>query len=370
LKELAGECVAENGKIWLAPQASRALSAIVLQLNKSSLLMKNTPTKMLKAVKNDCELECVRNAHVKDGIALSEYLQYLDNTINKSEGANPNEKEEGDVNGEDHGADLTEVSGANMLDGLRAHQEGFVDLSFDTISGSGPNGAVIHYSPSLQTDRRLCGEELYLVDSGGQYWDGTTDVTRTVALCSSPPPKQIECYTRVLKGHIALAEMVIPEGTQGHRIDSCARAALWQVGLDYLHGTGHGVGMFLNVHEGPQGISYRTNAHQEGIKENMILSNEPGYYEAGQFGIRIESLIVYKKFLTKYSVDDKKFLKPETITYVPLDRKLIDKSMLSELEINWINDYHQLCWNKLTPLASQLGKTELIEWLKTQTQPL
>ena len=156
----------------------------------------------------------------------------------------------------------------------------------------------------------------------------------------------------------------------GFKIDSAARSALWKLGLDYLHGTGHGVGACLNVHEGPQSISWRTNPHEEGIKENVILSNEPGYYESGEFGIRIESLIVYKKHVTKYTTQGKQFLKPETITYVPLDRKLIDKNLLSEDEVKWIDDYHQLCWDKLSPLMEKLGKTELIEWLKEQTAPL
>ena len=156
----------------------------------------------------------------------------------------------------------------------------------------------------------------------------------------------------------------------GFKIDSAARSALWKVGLDYLHGTGHGVGACLNVHEGPQSISWRTNPQEEGIKENVILSNEPGYYESGEFGIRIESLIVFKKHVTKYTTQGKQFLKPETITYVPLDRKLIDKNLLSEDEVKWIDDYHQLCWDKLSPLMEKLGKTELIEWLKEQTAPL
>ncbi|XP_063720525.1 xaa-Pro aminopeptidase ApepP-like isoform X2 [Symsagittifera roscoffensis] len=361
LDEMVQKCVEQKLKVWMGPQVSHALASTVTGKDEKLLLVKNTPTKMLKAIKNECEVECMRQVHIKDGIALCEYLRILHtNLCRSSTGTEGSSKKE-----------FTEISGSDMLDGLRSQQEGFISLSFDTISGSGPNGAVIHYKASPHTDRKLCADELYLVDSGGQYWEGTTDVTRTVSFLSSPPPKQVETYTLVLKGHIALAELVIPEGVIGYKIDCVARSALWEIGLDYQHGTGHGVGAFLNVHEGPQGISYRTNAHEEGLRENMILSNEPGYYESGQFGIRIESLMVYRKHVTKYTLHEgKKFLKPETITCVPLCRQLIDKSMLSDKEVNWVNDYHQFCWDKLTPLAEKQGKTELIEWLKKQTQPL
>lgn len=179
-------------------------------------------------------------------------------------------------------------------------QEDYVGPSFETISASGPNGAIIHYRPAEETNRPITSEEIYLCDSGAQYRDGTTDVTRSVHF-GTPSQFEKECFTRVVKGHIALASVVFPQLLKGIMLDTCARKALWDVGLDYLHGTGHGVGMYLNVHEGPIGISYRINQDDPGLLEGMILSNEPGYYEDGKFGIRLESLVLIKKADTEVS---------------------------------------------------------------------
>lgn len=170
--------------------------------------------------------------------------------------------------------------------------------SFETISASGPNGAVIHYKPATETNRTLCKEEMFLLDSGAQFLDGTTDVTRTVHL-GSPSQYQKECFTRVLKGHVGLASVIFPKKLKGHLLDTLARKALWEVGLDYLHGTGHGIGMYLNVHEGPMGIGYNPHPNDPGLTEGMFLSNEPGFYEDGKFGIRIESIVLVTKADTK-----------------------------------------------------------------------
>ena len=255
---------------------------------------------------------------------------------------------------------LTEISAARALEEFRVRAGDLLDISFDTISGSGPNAAIIHYRVSEQTDREIKPGELYLVDSGGQYIDGTTDVTRTLAV-GEPSDVHRDCYTRVLQGLIAISLARFPSGRAGRDIDALARAALWRNGLDYDHGTGHGVGACLNVHEGPQRIS---PAGTTSLKPGMILSNEPGYYRPGEFGIRIENLVVVRK--DGKSLNDQDRLCFETLTFVPFDRRLIDTRLLGPWERNWIDDYHAEVKEKLSGQLSASAS----KWLEAATRPL
>jgi Xaa-Pro aminopeptidase len=237
----------------------------------------------------------------------------------------------------------------------------FLEPSFKTIAGSGPNGAIVHYRVTPESNRMLRKGELFLLDSGGQYPDGTTDITRTIAI-GKPSPEQRDRYTLVLKGHIALSMARFPEGTSGGQLDVLARQYLWQKGLDYDHGTGHGVGCFLNVHEGPQRIGKRNS--EAALKPGMIVSNEPGFYKAGEFGIRIENLMAVVDL--EKDGDGKNWLGFETVTCVPLDTRLIEASLLTDLEKAWVNAYHDWVY---TTLADGLVAHERA-WLKKNCVPL
>jgi len=264
------------------------------------------------------------------------------------------------------GHGLNEVSAADKLLKFRQEQQYFVTPSFDTISSVGANAAIIHYKPHLPTAACLDIDQIYLLDSGGQYLDGTTDVTRTFHF-GKPTDKEKLAYTSVLKGVIALCQAVFPSHTTGLQVDILARQALWRQGLDYRHGTGHGVGHFLNVHEGPHGISFRARSHTIALQEGMTVTNEPGYYEDGLFGIRIENQMIVKKVDTKYNFQNVGFLGFETTTYVPLDQNLINNNDLTSAEIEWVNQYHQDCRSKVMHL---LSSNEAKEWLKSRTNPL
>jgi Xaa-Pro aminopeptidase len=295
-----------------------------------------------KARKNEVELAGMRNAHLRDGVALTRFLAWLD---------------ENAENGK-----ITEMSAASQLEMLRRQGDFFQGLSFPTISGSGPNGAIVHYRVTNESNRELDKNSLYLVDSGAQYLDGTTDVTRTVAI-GTPNSEMIDRFTRVLKGHIALASATFPAGTSGSQLDILARAALWQAGLDYDHGTGHGVGSYLGVHEGPQRISKLPNRIT--LEPGMVISNEPGYYKHDEYGIRIENLIV----VTKAPISDQSErpqLCFETLTLAPIDLALVDVSMLTELEIKWLNTYYEKVRSALEPLMDN----KLKEWLAKSTKAL
>lgn len=290
------------------------------------------PIQLLKACKNKTEIAGITNAHIRDGAALTQFLCWLDS------------------NWKTH----TEMSVTEKLQTFRAAQPLFRDLSFGTIAGMGANGAIVHYHATPETNKKLV-QGLFLLDSGGQYWDGTTDVTRTIAL-DMPTAEQKADFTRVLKGHIALAQAVFPRGTAGIELDALARMPMWKAGKDYDHGTGHGVGCYLSVHEGPQGISRRNTTP---LQVGMILSNEPGFYKAGEYGIRIENLVLVKE-------KDKKFLCFETLTLAPIDRRLIDKNLLNLEEINWFNNYHARVLKTLTPLVDNKTK----KWLKEMCKSL
>ncbi len=249
---------------------------------------------------------------------------------------------------------------------LRREDPELRDLSFDSISGAGPNGAIVHYRSSEKTNRKLETGTLYLIDSGGQYLDGTTDITRTVAI-GEPTDEMRDRFTRVLKGHIAVATAIFPKGTRGTQLDSFARRPLWEAGLDYAHGTGHGVGSFLSVHEGPQRISPAGSAQAGGdepLRAGMILSNEPGYYKTGAYGIRIENLVLVVDKPVEGA--EKETLGFETLTFAPIERRLVDVSMLSDSELKWLNDYHADVLAKIGPRLEGEDKA----WLERQCAPL
>lgn len=300
------------------------------------------PCALPKACKNDVELAGARAAHRRDGVAMARFLRWLDE--NAAAG------------------DVTESAAAARLALFREAGALYVGPSFETISGAGPNGAVVHYRVSPATDRRLEPRTLYLVDSGGQYRDGTTDVTRTVAV-GEPDADMRRCVTLVLQGHIALARAVFPAGVTGSQLDALARGPLWSAGLDYDHGTGHGVGSFLSVHEGPQRISKAANA--TALKPGMILSNEPGYYRTGSFGVRLENLIAVRDFDAGPGAE-RPMLAFETLTLVPFDRRLIDVAMLNEAEIRWIDAYHARVFAEIGPELDDGDR----RWLAAATAPL
>lgn len=332
-------------KIWISSKCSCALASLIPE---KYLVTDISPVCMAKAVKNEVEINGMKNAHVRDAAALCEYLCWLEEQV--------------------HYGNITELTAAEKLDSLRSEQENFVSLSFETISASGPNAAVIHYRPEAPSARTVHSDDMYLCDSGGQYLDGTTDITRTVHF-GTPTVHQKKCFTRVLKGHIQLATMVFPKGTRGHVLDVFARKALWDSGLDYLHGTGHGVGAFLNVHEGPIGISPRVSNDQP-LEAGMFLSDEPGYYEDGAFGIRIENVIFVKDVTLEHNFQNKGFLGFEVVSLVPIQRKLLIPEMLTKQEITWLNDYHSMILEKVGSYLKQQGKHKILDWLIRETECL
>lgn len=303
------------------------------------------PCLLPKARKNDVELAGAREAHVRDGAALTEFLAWLHR--------------------ESPGGELTELSAANHLASLRAERDLFRDLSFPTISGFAGNGAIIHYRVSEETDAtiRPGPGAVYLVDSGGQYLDGTTDVTRTVAL-GAPTDEQRDRFTRVLQGHIDLASARFPAGTNGGQLDTLARAPLWAAGLDYDHGTGHGVGSYLGVHEGPQRVHRSGSAVP--LEAGMILSNEPGFYKAGEFGIRTENLVAVREVDPAPQGAEKVVFEFETLTVCPIDLNLTDATLLTSAQRRWLDRYHERVCETLTPLVS----AEAAKWLAQATRPL
>jgi len=299
-----------------------------------------------KAVKSASEISGSRAAHIRDGAALTSFLSWLSQTTKHST--------------------VTEMSAASMLYEFRKKDPKFRGLSFETISGSGPNGAIVHYRVTPDTDRRLSGGDIYLVDSGAQYLDGTTDVTRTVYLMQtngfSAPLTVREHFTRVLKGHIAVAQARFPYGTNGGQIDALARVALWDVGLDYDHGTGHGVGSYLAVHEGPQRISKKGGAVP--MEPGMIVSNEPGYYKEGAYGIRIENLVLVTGSSGSAVGQKDGVLSFETLTLAPIDKNLIAPELLNKNEKMWLNQYHTRVRDALSKLVDEDTRDWLIEATK------
>ncbi|SNX85258.1 probable aminopeptidase P, cytoplasmic [Melanopsichium pennsylvanicum] len=297
-----------------------------------------------KSIKNEVELDGFRQSHIRDGVALCQYFAWLEEQLKA-------------------GNKVTESEGADKLSSYRQSLDHFRGESFTTISSTGPNGAIIHYSPDPQNCPAIDINEIYLCDSGAQFTDGTTDVTRTWHF-GSPAKEHIRAFTRVLQGHIAIDRAVFPKGTTGYLLDVLARRALWEDGLDYRHGTGHGVGHFLNVHEGPQGIGTRAVFNETSLKENMVVSNEPGYYEDGKWGIRIENLVIVRPAKTPNNFGAKGYLTFEHLTMCPIQVSLVDAELLTNEDKQWLNDYHDEVLNKVGPLLQKDQRA--FEWLKRQ----
>ena len=340
LSELAGKTVA------LDPE--RAVSAIFDTLDKvgAKVIALRDPTILAKAIKNEVEIAGQKASQIRDGAAIARFLHWIEKEAPSGE--------------------VDELTASDTLEAFRREAPELRDLSFDSISGSGPNGAIVHYKSSEKTNRKLQRGELYLIDSGGQYVDGTTDITRTVAI-GEPTHEMRDRFTRVLKGHIAVATAVFPKGTRGTQLDSFARRPLWEAGLDYAHGTGHGVGSYLAVHEGPQRISPATSAQAGGdepLQAGMLISNEPGYYKSGEYGIRIENLVLVVEKIIEGA--EKEMLGFETVTLAPIDRRLVVKEMLSAAELNWFNDYHRQVLENIGPKLSGSER----EWLEQACAPI
>jgi Xaa-Pro aminopeptidase len=313
-------------------------------LSGASLLAETSPVTLMKARKNAAEIRGMREAHLRDGVAMCRFLSWLEASVGKKE--------------------ITEISAADRLEEFRSEGKNFRGLSFRTISGYAAHGAIIHYSVTPQTDVRLRPAGIYLVDSGAQYLDGTTDITRTLMLGGKATPEQKDRFTRVLQGHIRLGRARFPQGVTGGRLDVLARSALWEAGLDYNHGTGHGVGSFLNVHEGPRSIS---SAKDTGlpIEAGNIFSNEPGYYKPGGYGIRLENLVLVKENGVS-GENGLPYLEFETLTLCPIDIRLVDKRLLDREERDWLNGYHKEVLNRL---SKHLDSRERA-WLRRACAPI
>nr|WP_321985163.1 aminopeptidase P family protein [uncultured Lichenicoccus sp.] len=336
LASLAGQTVrldAGGSAVWFAQQ---------LRAAGATLSAAPDPVLLAKSCKNVVEQAGARSAHHRDGVALCGFLHWLD--------AN--------------GVGLTEMALAARLDAFRAASPLYRGESFPAISGSGPNGAIIHYRVTPDTDRTLQAGEVYLIDSGAQYPDGTTDVTRTIWSGPDPAPASVQDpFTRVLRGHIAVAATRFPRGAPGARLDSLARAPLWEAGLDYDHGTGHGIGSYLSVHEGPCSIHPRNQGVP--LEPGMILSDEPGYYRTGAYGIRLENLLLVREAATLADAE-RPFLEFETLTLAPFDRRLIDTASLHEPERRWIDRYHARVLSEIGPLLDADAR----DWLQAACAPL
>jgi len=318
--------------------AADALSRLVTGAGGKSV-RGSDPVSLLKAVKNATEITGTRTAHRRDAVALARFLAWVDREA-------PSGK-------------LTEIDAVEALETFRRETGALKDVSFPTISGTGPNGAIVHYRVTRKSNRRIMPGDLLLIDSGAQYEDGTTDVTRTIAI-GEPTQEMRDRFTRVLRGHIAIARAVFPDGTTGAQLDTLARQFLWQAGLDFEHGTGHGVGSYLSVHEGPARISKLGTAP---LKRGMILSNEPGYYKTGAFGIRIENL----ELVVPAEIEgaEKPMNAFETLTLAPIDRRLIDRRF-SKKEVKWVNDYHARVRNEVRPHLDEATRV----WLDAATAPI
>lgn len=320
--------------------SKRTNVAIYNALPKSSILIEGiSPANHLKSIKNEAEIKGFRNAVLKDGIAMTKFYFWLEKMLKAGE-------------------KVTELSAAAKLTALRSEQPQYVMDSFACISSYGPHGAVVHYSPTPETDTELKTDSLYLLDSGAQYLDGTTDITRTIALCDEPSEQMKKDFTRALKGTIGIAKCKFPAGIRGCLIDAFARKALWDAGINYLHGTCHGIGHCLNVHEGPQSIRMEENPVI--LEPGMVMSDEPAMYRPGEYGIRTENMILIRE---DSETEFGKFLGFETLTLCYIDTKLVIPSMLSVREHAWLNKYHQMVYDLVSPHLNEEEKA----WLKEKT---
>ncbi|KAL8828269.1 MAG: hypothetical protein Q9191_002690 [Dirinaria sp. TL-2023a] len=334
-------------KFMISTKASWALSLNLGGEEKVEEI--RSPVGDAKVIKNKTELDGMRACHVRDGAALCRYFAWLEEELLVK------------------GTKLDEVNGADKLESIRSEGEHFVGLSFDTISSTGANAAVIHYKPEPGLCSSIDPAAIYLCDSGAQYLDGTTDTTRTMHF-GTPTQLERKAYTLVLKGVIALDTAVFPKGTSGFQIDSFARQFLWREGLDYRHGTGHGVGSYLNVHEGPIGIGTRIAFSEVPLSAGNVLSDEPGYYEDGSFGIRIENMIIAKEVETAHRFGDKPYFGFEHVTMVPYCRKLIDAALLTDAEREWVNSYHREIVQKTKAFFE--GDERTLKWLQRETKAI
>ena len=340
LDHLAGKRVAVDPE--------RTVAAIIARLEAAGAIVERhrDPAVLAKAVKNPVEIAGIKAAHVRDGAALSRFLRW--------------------VEVEGPSGEVDELIASDRLEAFRREGGALVDLSFDSISGFGPNGALMHYRSSAETNRRFEPGSLYLIDSGGQYRDGTTDVTRVVPI-GTPTDEMRRRFTQVLKGHIALATAVFPAGTRGSQLDVLARMHLWADGVDYGHGTGHGVGHFLSVHEGPQRIAKPAGGQagtEEPLVAGMLLSNEPGYYKPGHFGIRIENLVLVVE--REVAGAEQPMLGFETVTFAPINRDLIELELLTGPEQRWVDAYHAAVVEKVGPGLDGADRA----WLEAACAPL
>jgi Xaa-Pro aminopeptidase len=331
-----------QGGASIALDSATAADALgrLIQAAGGKVVRGNDPVSLLKAVKNATEIAGTRSAHRRDAVALARFLAWIDREAPTGV--------------------LTEIDAVEALETFRRDTGALKDVSFPTIAGTGPNGAIVHYRVTRKTNRRISPGDLLLIDSGAQYEDGTTDVTRTIAI-GEPTFEMCDRFTRVLRGHIAIARALFPDGTTGAQIDTLARQYLWQAGIDFEHGTGHGVGSYLSVHEGPARISKLGTTP---LKRGMILSNEPGYYKTDGFGIRIENLeLVVGADIAGAEKPVNAF---ETLTLAPIDRRLIDLNMLDGDELSWLNDYHARVRHEVRPHVDEATKL----WLDAATAPL
>ena len=338
--ELAGKRVAAD------PQ--RSVGGIFTRLDQvgAEIVHKDDPAILPKAIKTQAEQDGHRAAQARDGAAVSRFLHWL--SVEAPKG------------------NIDELAASDQLEAFRKGCGDLRDLSFDTISGAGPNGAIVHYRAEEATNRPLEPGSVYLVDSGGQYPDGTTDITRTVWIAgdAEPSAEVKDRFTRVLKGHIALARQVFPKGTVGSQLDTLARQFLWEAGVDYAHGTGHGVGSFLSVHEGPQNIGKASARKEQVLLPGMLLSNEPGYYKTGEYGIRIENLVLVQE--REIKAGEGEWLGFETMTLAPIDRNLVDTALLAPVEKDWWNAYHARVREVISPSL----EGEALVWLHAACAPL
>jgi len=325
-----------KAKVLIDPQLTPVHYSAIISGEGGTLIKGADPVALPRAIKNAAELEGARQAHIRDGGAVAKFLHWMSVEAPKGQ--------------------VTEIDAAKKLEAFRQETGKLKDISFDSITGSGGHGAMAHYRVTTETDRAMQPGELFLIDSGGQYEDGTTDITRVIAV-GTPTEEMRQRYTLVLKGHIGLAMARFPKGTSGHALDCLARLPLWKAGLDYDHGTGHGVGSYLSVHEGPQKIS--KHAVDQSLEPGMICSNEPGYYKPGEYGIRIENLIIVTE---AEAVDggERPMMGFENLTWAPLERELIVTEMLTPEERAWVDAYHANVSAKISPLLSD----EPLAWLK------
>jgi Xaa-Pro aminopeptidase len=330
---------AADKRVWIDPgSAPLALVSAVGGVSDAVIIEKRDPIQLPKARKNEVEIGGMKEAHRLDGIALAKFLHWFDGEAPKGR--------------------LTEIGIVEALEHFRREEETCVDASFDTIAGAGPNGAIVHYHVDERSNRTLKAGELMLLDSGAQYLTGTTDITRTL-FSGKATAEQKDRFTRVLKGMIALSMARFPRGTSGAQLDVLARQFLWQDGATYTHGTGHGVGHFLGVHEGPTGFSVR---YPLPLEPGMILSNEPGFYKTGAYGIRIENLVL----VVESAIGNGKFLELETLVLCPIDLRLLDEKLLLQHEKDWLNAYHKRVFREIGPSL----KGDVKAWLKEATRPI